>query len=77
MDALVEMLLVSSQLQSGSFEIVRTHRRPRVDFEACRGRFGRAILSLDVDPNVVLRIDRLLIKRAISIYAAILRNTLQ
>ena len=66
MDALVEMLLVSAQLQSGSFEI-----RPEpivvqeLIFEVLAGvDLAERYISLDVDSNVVLRADRLLIKRA-------------
>lgn len=65
MDALVEMLLVSSQLQSGSFEI-----RPEpiivqeLVFEVLASiDLADRYISLDVDPSVVLRADRLLIKR--------------
>ena len=66
MDALVEMLLVSSQLQSGSFEI-----RPEpivvqeLIFEVLTGvDLAERYIALDVDSSVVLRADRLLIKRA-------------
>ena len=65
MDALVEMLLVSSQLQSGSFEI-----RPEpivlqeLIFDVLAGvDLGERYISLDVDTELVLRADRLLIKR--------------
>ena len=66
MDALVEMLLVSSQLQSGSFENSSgTHRCQELIFEVLAGvDLAERYISLDVDPNVVLRADRLLIKRA-------------
>ena len=67
MDALVEMLLVSSQLQSGSFEI-----RPEpivvqeIVFEVLAGiDLGERYISLDVDAHLVLRADRLLIKRVL------------
>ena len=67
MDALVEMLLVSSQLQSGSFEI-----RPEpivvqdLVFEVLAGvDLGERYISLDVDAELVLRSDRLLIKRVL------------
>ena len=66
MDALVEMLLVSSQLQSGSFEI-----RPEpivvqeLIFEVLASvDLADRYIALDVDPSVMLRADRLLIKRA-------------
>ena len=67
MDALVEMLLVSAQLQSGSFEI-----RPEpiilqeLVFEVLAGNdLAERYISLDVEPGVALRGDRLLIKRAL------------
>ena len=67
MDALVEMLLISSQLQSGSFEI-----RPEpivvqdIVFEVLAGvDLGERYISLDVDAELVLRADRLLIKRVL------------
>ena len=67
MDALVEMLLVSAQLQSGSFEI-----RPEpiilqeLVFEVLAGNdLPERYISLDVDSSIALRADRLLIKRAL------------
>lgn len=67
MDALVEMLLVSSQLQSGSFEI-----RPEsivvqeIVFEVLADvDLGERYISLNIDTDLILRADRLLIKRVL------------
>jgi signal transduction histidine kinase len=65
MDALVEMLLVSSQLQSGSFEI-RPERIviQELIFEVLAGvDLADRYIALDIDSSTVLRADRLLIKR--------------
>lgn len=67
MDALVEILLVSSQLQSGSFEI-----RPGslvlqdLIFEVLADvDLGDRYVSLDIAPDSVIQADRLLLRRVL------------
>lgn len=67
MDSLVEMLLVSSQLQSGSFEI---RPEPIVIQELVFDVLAEVDLAdryiaLELEPSVVMRADRLLIKRVL------------
>lgn len=67
MDALVEMLLVSSQLQTGSFEI---HREPIIVQDLvyevlATVDLAERYISLDLDPSAVVKADRLLLRRVL------------
>ena len=67
MDALVEMLLVSSQLQTGSFEIQREAIivQDLVYEVLATVDFGERYISVDLDSSAVVKADRLLLRRVL------------